>query len=50
MLDAAGVRLGETYPSPVVDLAASRAAALAAYAEVREPVAPRAGTAGVNRR
>ncbi len=32
---AAGVRLGETYPWPIVDLAAGRQAALSAYAQVR---------------
>jgi deoxyribodipyrimidine photo-lyase len=31
VLDAAGVRLGETYPRPIVDLAAGRERALAAY-------------------
>jgi len=34
-LRAAGVELGRTYPRPVVDLAASRQRALAAYAESR---------------
>ena len=33
VLEAAGVRLGETYPRPMVDHAAARARALAAYAE-----------------
>ena len=32
ILDGAGVRLGESYPAPIVDLAASRKKALAAYA------------------
>lgn len=32
VLDSAGVRLGESYPAPIVDLAASRKKALAAYA------------------
>ena len=32
---AAGVRLGETYPRPIVDLATGRQAALAAYAQTR---------------
>ncbi len=32
-LEAAGVRLGESYPLPIVDHAAARARALAAYAE-----------------
>jgi deoxyribodipyrimidine photo-lyase len=35
VLDRAGVRLGETYPRPVVDLRQSRARALAAYEETR---------------
>ena len=35
VLAAAGVQLGLTYPQPVVDLAASRQRALAAYAESR---------------
>ena len=35
VLDAAGVRLGETYPRPVVDLKASREAALAAFSALR---------------
>ncbi|HEX4005552.1 MAG TPA: deoxyribodipyrimidine photo-lyase [Acidobacteriaceae bacterium] len=34
-LAAAGVRLGENYPLPMVDHAAARAGALAAYAEMR---------------
>lgn len=34
-LAQAGVRLGETYPRPIVDLAASRSRALAAFAELR---------------
>lgn len=34
-LAAAGVRLGESYPQPVVDHAAARAAALAAFAEMK---------------
>ena len=33
---AAGVRLGDTYPEPIVDHAAARARALAAYATIRE--------------
>ncbi len=33
VLEAAGVRLGETYPSPIVDHASARARALAAYGE-----------------
>ena len=33
VLEAAGVRLGETYPLPIVDHASTRARALAAYAE-----------------
>ncbi len=35
MLHAAGVALGRTYPEPVVNHAAARAAALAAFAEIR---------------
>ena len=35
VLDAAGVRLGETYPHPVVDLKESREAALAAFSALR---------------
>lgn len=31
VLEAAGVRVGSTYPAPIVDLAGSRRAALAAY-------------------
>ena len=36
VLDGAGVRLGETYPRPVVDLKQSREAALAAFARLRD--------------
>jgi len=36
VLDAAGVRLGDTYPRPIVDLKASRERALAAYAEMKD--------------
>jgi len=35
VLDAAGVRLGETYPHPVVDLKESRESALAAFSALR---------------
>jgi len=35
LLASAGVRLGETYPRPIVDLAAARAAALSAFAEMK---------------
>ncbi|HND60886.1 MAG TPA: deoxyribodipyrimidine photo-lyase [Opitutaceae bacterium] len=35
VLAAAGVRLGETYPAPIVEHAAARAAALAAFKELR---------------
>ena len=35
VLDEAGVRLGETYPRPVVDLGVSRAAALEAFGRMR---------------
>jgi deoxyribodipyrimidine photo-lyase len=35
VLAAAGVRLGENYPSPVVDHAKAREAALAAFAEMK---------------
>jgi deoxyribodipyrimidine photolyase len=31
VLQAAGVQIGATYPAPIVDLAESRRAALAAY-------------------
>ncbi|MDP3545418.1 MAG: deoxyribodipyrimidine photo-lyase, partial [Phreatobacter sp.] len=37
VLDRAGVRLGETYPHPIVDHDAARGAALAALAATREP-------------
>jgi deoxyribodipyrimidine photo-lyase len=37
-LRAAGVVLGETYPAPIVDLAAGRARALAAFARVSDKV------------
>jgi deoxyribodipyrimidine photo-lyase len=37
VLAAAGVTLGATYPHPVVDFPASRNAALAAYAGIKEP-------------
>jgi deoxyribodipyrimidine photo-lyase len=40
VLDAAGVRPGRDYPRPVVDLKASRVAALAAYDQVRRQDAP----------
>ncbi len=39
MLRAAGVRLGDDYPRPIVDLAAGRARALAAYRGLAEPAA-----------
>ena len=39
-LARAGVTLGQTYPHPIVELPASRDAALAAYATIRERVAP----------
>jgi deoxyribodipyrimidine photo-lyase len=35
ILESAGVKLGETYPYPIVPLAEGRARALAAYAELR---------------
>jgi len=35
-LAAAGVELGVDYPAPIVDLAASRARVLEAYAAVRD--------------
>jgi len=35
ILDAAQVRLGQTYPHPIVDHAAARAAALEAYAQIK---------------
>ena len=34
VLQAAGVEIGKTYPAPIVDLADSRRAALAAYAAI----------------
>jgi deoxyribodipyrimidine photo-lyase len=34
-LAGAGVKLGKTYPEPIVDHKAARARALAAYAKVR---------------
>jgi deoxyribodipyrimidine photo-lyase len=37
VLAAAGVELGRTYPKPIVDLASSRAAALAAFQQLRQP-------------
>ena len=40
VLAQAGVTLGQTYPHPIVELPASRDAALAAYATIRQPVAP----------
>jgi deoxyribodipyrimidine photo-lyase len=36
-LQQAGIRLGETYPRPIVDLVAGRARALDAYAQIRAP-------------
>ena len=36
ILDMAGIRLGDTYPRPVVDLKQSREAALAAFSRLRE--------------
>jgi deoxyribodipyrimidine photo-lyase len=39
MLTAAGVTLGRNYPAPIVDLAASRAAALSGYASLKAAVA-----------
>ena len=35
ILEEAGVRLGETYPKPVVDVKVSREAALAAFSAMR---------------
>ena len=35
VLEAAGVKLGETYPEPVVDLKQSREAALDAYQQIK---------------
>jgi deoxyribodipyrimidine photo-lyase len=37
VLEAAGVRIGREYPAPVVEHAAARARALAAFAALREP-------------
>ncbi len=39
MLDRAGVRLGETYPAPIVDHKAARARALAAFARIKHGAA-----------
>ncbi|HEX9207121.1 MAG TPA: deoxyribodipyrimidine photo-lyase [Steroidobacteraceae bacterium] len=39
VLAAAGVELGSSYPAPIVDLPASRAAALAAYGRIQAPPA-----------
>jgi len=39
VLHKAGVRLGETYPKPIVNHDAARARALAAFATIREPSA-----------
>ena len=39
ILQGAGVRLGETYPRPVVDLKISREEALAAFQKLRAPEA-----------
>jgi deoxyribodipyrimidine photo-lyase len=36
-LQQAGIRLGETYPRPIIDLVAGRARALDAYAQIRAP-------------
>ncbi len=36
VLSTAGVRLGETYPRPIVDLKASRQAALDAFAQIKQ--------------
>jgi deoxyribodipyrimidine photo-lyase len=43
VLAAAGVELGRHYPKPIVDLKASRVAALAAYAGIGRPRPPNAG-------
>jgi deoxyribodipyrimidine photo-lyase len=37
VLADAGVELGRSYPRPIVDFRASRAAALAAYGSIRTP-------------
>ena len=42
VLAAAGVVLGTTYPHPIVDHAAARARALAAYATIKSPAVPSA--------
>ena len=44
-LAAAGVQLGRDYPAPLVDLAASRQRALAAYARIKSEAAPSAAPA-----
>ena len=40
-LEAAGVRLGDNYPEPIVDHAQAREATMARYAAVKEPAAPK---------
>ena len=43
VLAGAGVRLGKTYPKPIVDVKASREAALAAFSALRETTCKRFG-------
>jgi len=50
VLAEAGVELGVTYPRPVVDFGESRRAALAAYAQIREPVAAAKARSGMAER
>lgn len=40
LLQAGGVTLGKTYPRPIVDHAAARARALAAYETIKKPATP----------
>jgi deoxyribodipyrimidine photo-lyase len=37
VLDTAGIKLGETYPAPIVDLAESRKEALARFDKIKQP-------------
>ncbi|WP_204113089.1 cryptochrome/photolyase family protein [Shimia biformata] len=46
ILSAAGIRLGECYPHPIVDLKASRIRALDAYAQARDAASRHAGDNG----
>jgi deoxyribodipyrimidine photo-lyase len=37
VLDTAGIKLGESYPAPIVDLAESRKEALARFDKIKQP-------------